>query len=592
MKGPARRDEPKMVSRIEHESKPGKVKKILSALCSKPALPATFDEAKACCKARKRKERQESISSLCQERKVIRSNSEERPAHRKLAPESKNMRRVSSSEDFQKSASIEKINVSPSRNHDFQYEDHEHEKRRSHERFSRPLTLKNKKTHPNRRLKVRYCAKTKFKPDIPEKNEKTKIIVPQGLHADHSSDQDEAGFLKLHDKENERSPSPINTPISPTLDFSTLHEQVNCSEPLLSCIRQVNENTETLPSLSVASNRLLSSPRNSIIATHCLYLDPEMAQRSLPAEKKQPQNPVDERLQKLGKQINSVKKKIKKQEAEFEAKNGFKPSQADKMNDKNMKKYYAELSKLKREQKQLAEVSTNCALLDMEGKTLNADELGKKSIQETVNEIEKKLLFKREMGKRSSNIEEMTSEQLVDEKVAIQKALLYLESIHGRPNRKEDRDLVRPYYDRYRTLKRMVSKISVGATGIELATIHENETMHFITPVPSQSFESESDKASSSNLPSNSTDSDTDTSIGENLHSMSREELLNQLKVVTEEKKELRRTIKEYESSIQLRTGKMVQKEDKMPMENVYLFYKKTKAKLRLLEALVGKHDI
>lgn len=54
----------------------------------------------------------------------------------------------------------------------------------------------------------------------------------------------------------------------------------------------------------------------------------------------------------------------------------------------------------------------------------------------------------------------MTSDQLIDEKVAIQKALLYLESIHGRPNNREDRDIVRPFYDRYRTLKRLVAKIS------------------------------------------------------------------------------------------------------------------------------------
>lgn len=58
----------------------------------------------------------------------------------------------------------------------------------------------------------------------------------------------------------------------------------------------------------------------------------------------------------------------------------------------------------------------------------------------------------------------MTSEQLMDEKVAIQKALLYLESIHGRPNSREDRDIVRPFYDRYRTLKRMVAKISIVST--------------------------------------------------------------------------------------------------------------------------------
>lgn len=50
----------------------------------------------------------------------------------------------------------------------------------------------------------------------------------------------------------------------------------------------------------------------------------------------------------------------------------------------------------------------------------------------------------------------MTEEHLIDEKTAVQKALLHLESLHGRPVTKEDRDIVRPLYDRYRILKRCV----------------------------------------------------------------------------------------------------------------------------------------
>lgn len=52
----------------------------------------------------------------------------------------------------------------------------------------------------------------------------------------------------------------------------------------------------------------------------------------------------------------------------------------------------------------------------------------------------------------------MNHEQLMEEKVAMQKALLFLESLHGRPSNREDRDLVRPLYDKYRTLKRMIAK--------------------------------------------------------------------------------------------------------------------------------------
>lgn len=113
--------------------------------------------------------------------------------------------------------------------------------------------------------------------------------------------------------------------------------------------------------------------------------------------------------------------------------------------------------------------------------------------------------------------------------------------------------------------------------------------MNFVTPTSSsQSNDTESEKTTV--LPSISTDSsDTDTSIGDNLHSLSRTELFEQLKTVTEEKKELRRKIKEFEMEVQLKTGKMIQKEDKSSMDTVYAAYKKTKAKMRLLEALVGK---
>lgn len=63
---------------------------------------------------------------------------------------------------------------------------------------------------------------------------------------------------------------------------------------------------------------------------------------------------------------------------------------------------------------------------------------------------------KRLLAGRFERLEELTREQLLDEKVAVQKALLYLEGIFGRPVTRGDRDLVRPLYDRYRALKRLV----------------------------------------------------------------------------------------------------------------------------------------
>lgn len=125
-----------------------------------------------------------------------------------------------------------------------------------------------------------------------------------------------------------------------------------------------------------------------------------------------------------------------------------------------------------------------------------------------------------------------------------------------------------------------------GGSGNELQTIHENETMDFVSSPPAQLTETDSEKTPQTTT---STDSDTDTSISENLHSLNREELIEQQKLATEEKKRLRRCLKQFEMDIEMKTGRKVQRDDKLAMEGVYITYKKTKAKLRLLDALLNK---
>lgn len=122
----------------------------------------------------------------------------------------------------------------------------------------------------------------------------------------------------------------------------------------------------------------------------------------------------------------------------------------------------------------------------------------------------------------------------------------------------------------------------------ELATIHENETMDFVSSTAAQVTETDSERTP---YAGGSTDSDTDNSISENLHSMNREELTKQHKLTLEEKKNLRRSLQQFEVDFQTRTGRKVQKDDKVAMEHVYASYKKAKAKLRLLEALLNKEE-
>lgn len=126
----------------------------------------------------------------------------------------------------------------------------------------------------------------------------------------------------------------------------------------------------------------------------------------------------------------------------------------------------------------------------------------------------------------------------------------------------------------------------------ELATIHEHETMDFVS-LPVQPFEPETEPAEKpSEKPCTSTDSsDTETSLGENLHSLPIDDLIDQQRATNEEKKRLRRSLKEFENEFQTRTGRKLQKDDRIPMEGVYSSYKQAKAKLRLLEALIAKQN-
>lgn len=364
MKGPAKREDIKKESFAKKEQKDKKLKTkslLLHSWLNRNEQITTTEEAKVVCKARKRKERQESISSLCQERKVIRSNSEERPHSRRHSEKDSIIRRVSSSEDLhnqniknKRNQSKENIDVIEN-NVSLVLDECEHEKRRSHERFSKPLTLKCKKSF-SKRPKGKSLSKTRYKLD--DKHDKIDIQI---------NEQNAPKSIK------ERSPSPNR---ATSFDLSTLHQQVDDSEPLPSCSNRIHNDTS--PSLSVVPNRLLSSPRNSIIATHCIYLDPDICVYN---NARKVINPIEEKLQKISKQMGVVKKKIKKFESDFQLKHGYKPSHVDKINDSCIKKQYLELTKLKKEYKNLQE----CGSKFHDAKSADGNEV---NLQEIIAEIE------------------------------------------------------------------------------------------------------------------------------------------------------------------------------------------------------------
>ena len=60
----------------------------------------------------------------------------------------------------------------------------------------------------------------------------------------------------------------------------------------------------------------------------------------------------------------------------------------------------------------------------------------------------------------------MTREEIQAEKIETQKELLSFEDKFGRPQTKLEKDLMRPLYDHYRKVKRILSKVtSTTSTG-------------------------------------------------------------------------------------------------------------------------------
>lgn len=202
---------------------------------------------------------------------------------------------------------------------------------------------------------------------------------------------------------------------------------------------------------------------------------------------------------------------------------------------------------------------------------------------------------------------------MLQEKTAVQHGLLYFESLYGRPATKEERDAARPLYDRYRLLKRMVTRtITLSGSSVvgapELPTILEHEAMVFESSALQYSSNNSTDTTNSpteSAQPTESTDESTTTTTTvtstqqqqttqpsnetENISSMSLEQLWDHLERTREDKKLLKRTIREYENLFEEQNGRKMLKSDRKSIEETYAQYKEKKAKTRLLQALIKK---
>ncbi|XP_070948700.1 protein FAM13A isoform X6 [Macaca nemestrina] len=350
----------------------------------------------------------------------------------------------------------------------------------------------------------------------------------------------------------------------------------------------------------------------------------------------------------LTRRIQSLKKKIRKFEDRFEEEKKYRPSHSDKAANAEVLKWTNDLAKFRR---QLKESKLKISEEDLtprmrqrsntlpksfgsqlekedEKKQELVDKAIKPSVEATLESIQRKLQEKRAESSRPEDIKDMTKDQIANEKVALQKALLYYESIHGRPVTKNERQVMKPLYDRYRLVKQILSRANtipiIGSPSSKrrsplLQPIIEGETASFFKEIKEEEEGSEDDSnvkpdfmvtlkpdfsarcfldqfeddadgfisPMDDKIPSKCSQ---DTGLS-NLHAASIPELLEHLQEMREEKKRIRKKLRDFEDNFFRQNGRNVQKEDRTPMAEEYSEYKHIKAKLRLLEVLISKRD-
>ncbi|XP_041571448.2 protein FAM13A isoform X10 [Taeniopygia guttata] len=323
----------------------------------------------------------------------------------------------------------------------------------------------------------------------------------------------------------------------------------------------------------------------------------------------------------LTRRIQGLKKKIRRFEDKFEEERKYRPSHSDKAANPEVLKWTNDLAKFR---KQLKESKLKISEEDLgpvvrqrsntlpksfgsqlekedDKKQDLSDKSAQPAVEVTFDSIQKKLQEKRAETNRPEDIKDMTRDQIAAEKVALQKALLCYEGIHGRPVTKNERQVMKPLYDRYRLIKQILSRantipiIEEEEGSEEDSNVKPDLTITIKTDFNVRSFldqlEDDADGFVSpvdDKMPSRSSQ---DMGLS-NLHEASIPELLEQLQEVREEKKRIRKKLRDFEDNFFRQNGRNVQKEDRTPMAEEYNEYKQVKAKLRLLEVLISKRDI
>ncbi|XP_032347334.1 protein FAM13C isoform X1 [Camelus ferus] len=360
------------------------------------------------------------------------------------------------------------------------------------------------------------------------------------------------------------------------------------------------ETSRLLSHITDGDNPLLS-PRCSIFSQSQRFnLDPESApsppstqqfmmprssSRGSCGDGKEPQT-----ITQLTKHIQSLKRKIRKFEEKFEQEKKYRPSHGDKTSNPEVLKWMNDLAKGRKQLKELK---------------LKLSEQGSVPKGPPRNLSCEQAAVPRENGKPEAAGPEPSSsgEETPDAVLTcLKEKREQLPSQEDSKVTKQDKNLIKPLYDRYRIIKQILSTPSL------IPTIQEEEDSDEDCPQGSPqpslpnpashlpagdhlTYPSETEPVRVL-LPDEKKEIKQPALSMSNLHEATMPVLLDHLRETRADKKRLRKALREFEEQFFKQTGRSPQKEDKIPMADEYYEYKHIKAKLRLLEVLISKQDV
>uniref|UniRef100_A0A8B9DLA8 Family with sequence similarity 13 member C n=1 Tax=Anser cygnoides TaxID=8845 RepID=A0A8B9DLA8_ANSCY len=340
------------------------------------------------------------------------------------------------------------------------------------------------------------------------------------------------------------------------------------------------------------------------------FMTPRSSSRCNCEECKEPQT-----IAQLTKHLQSLKRKIRKYEEKFEQEKKYLPSHGDKTSNPEVLKWMNDLAKGRKQLKELKlrmseeqnrtsrapQRNDHCESTGTSKETGTREATSMEpapSVEETMDSVLRRLKEKRQHFNIPETIKDMTKKQMALEKINLQKCLLYFESIHGRPVTKQEKSLMKPLYDRYRIIKKLLATPSLITTIQEEEDSDEDrsQSSHELSSGPISCLpvdehlcysQEESEPAYVSPLDEKKVFRQTALSMS-NLHEATMPVLLEHLRETRADKKRLRKALREFEEQFYKQTGRSPLKEDRVPMAEEYSEYKHTKAKIRLLEVLIS----